>query len=376
MKLLINGSSIYKGGAEQVALSFIAECRKYPGHEYHVVIRSNLDDQIDKDSYPDNFTFYLIKKRPASSPYRFLKTMIWLNRLERSVKPDCVISTGGHGYWRPKAPLAGGFNTCHFIMPESPYFTKISRKKRLYWKLKRKIHLFFFNRLDAIFVQTDDVEKRLRGVVSPGKPLYKVSNTVNAAFLTDRQVKRKLPERTAGELRLLTVSSYYPHKNLDIIRPVVSLLEEKGFTEFKFVLTLPQEKFDPLFGDLKHRVINVGPVPIEECPSLYRECDFMFLPTLMECFSASYAEAMAMRKPILTSDLSFAHTVCQDAAVYFDPMDPEDIAGKILDLHAAPEKQNSLMDRGEEILEQYNHPEDRARRFLEICMELSSTGLG
>ena len=236
--------------------------------------------------------------------------------------------------------------------------------------------MFFFNRLDALFVQTDDVKERLSRLLSPGKPIYKVSNTVNSAFLNGRQITRKLPDRTGSELRLLTVSSFYPHKNLDIIRPLVNILEEKGLKEFKFVLTLPPEKFDPLFGDLKNRVINVGPVPIEECPSLYRECDFMFLPTLLECFSASYAEAMAMRKPILTSDMSFAHTVCRDAAVYFNPMDPEDIAEKILDLQAAPEKQKFLMDRGEEILKQYNYPADRARSFLEICTEISSNGKG
>lgn len=358
-----------------MALSFIDECRKFPEHEYHIVIRSNLADQIDQSVYPDNFTFYLIEKRPATSPYRFLKTMRWLNRLERSIKPDCVISTGGHGYWRPKAPIAGGFNTPHFIMPESPYFSSISFKKKLYWAFKRKIHLFFFNRLDVMFVQTEDVKERLSKIF-PKKTIYTVYNTMNAHFLADKQVKQKLPDRDDNELRLLTISSYYPHKNLKIIRPLVRILEEKGLTNFKFILTLPPEKFDMFFSDLKNWVINVGPIPIEECPSLYRECDFMFLPTLLECFSASYAEAMVMRKPILTSDMSFAHTVCQDAAVYFDPMNPADIAKKIIDLQEATEKQEFLRDRGEQILKMYNYPKDRARRFLEICAEISYNGEG
>lgn len=376
MRLIINASSIYKGGAEQVALSFIDECKKYPEHEYHVVLRSNLADQIDQGTFPGNFKFYLIKKRPASSPLNFIRVMRWLNQLERSIHPDCVISTGGHGYWRPKAPIAGGFNIPHYIYPESPYFRSISRKKRLFWKVKRKIHLIFFNRLDAIFVQTDDVKERLERVLSSGVPIYKVSNTVNSCFLSNRQMKPKLPEKEANELRLLTVSSYYPHKNLGIIRPLIKLLEEKGLEGFKFVLTLPPEKFDPVFGDMDRGVVNVGPVRIDECPSLYQECDFMFLPTLLECFSASYAEAMAMRKPILTSDMSFAHTVCQDAAVYFDPMDPEDIADKIIALQRDEQKQGFLRDRGEEILQTYSFAEERAKRYLEICSEISSKGKG
>ena len=55
----------------------------------------------------------------------------------------------------------------------------------------------------------------------------------------------------------------------------------------------------------------------------------MFLPTFLECFSASYAEAMLMKKPIITSNLGFAQNVCKDAAVYFDPCNPEDIIDKI-----------------------------------------------
>jgi glycosyltransferase involved in cell wall biosynthesis len=374
VRLIINGSSIYKGGAEQVALSFIHECQKYPEHEYHVVIRANLADQIEQDEFPGNFKFYLIDKRPASSPFQFIKVMRWLNRLEKSIQPDCVISTGGHGYWRPKVPIAGGFNIPHYIYPESPYFSSISFKKRLFWKVKRKVHLYFFNRLDAIFVQTDDVKERLSKVLSSGAPIYKVSNTVNSCFLSEQKMKHKLPEKQAGELRLLTVSSYYPHKNLAIIKPVVKLLEEKGLKGFKFILTLPPEKFDLVFGDVGDRVVNVGPVRIDECPTLYRECDFMFLPTLLECFSASYAEAMATRKPILTSDMSFAHTVCQDAAVYFDPVDPVDIANKIIALHGDEEKQEYLRDRGEAILKTYSFAGERAGRYLEICSEISSIG--
>lgn len=376
MRLIINAASIYKGGAEQVALSFIHECRKYPENEYHVVLRSNLDDQIDRGSFSDNFKFYLVSKRPASSLINFIRVLRWFRNLEKSILPDCVISTGGHGYWRPDAPIAGGFNIPHYIYPESPYFGLLSWRKRMFWKVKRKAHLFFYNRLDAIFVQTDDVKDRLSRVLSTSAPIYKVSNTVNSCFLSNEKMKDKLPAKEAGEVRLLTVSSYYPHKNLDIIKPVVRLLEEKGLKSFRFVLTLPREKFDLLFSEMGDSVINVGPVRIDECPSLYQECDFMFLPTLLECFSASYAEAMAMRKPILTSDMSFAHTVCQDAAIYFDPLDPKDIAEKIIALQNDGEKQEQLKNRGEEILQGYSFAEQRAESLLEICEGLCSNNKG
>jgi glycosyltransferase involved in cell wall biosynthesis len=259
----------------------------------------------------------------------------------------------------------------HFIYPESPYYASISWKRRMYWKVKRKIHLSFYSRLDVIFVQTDIVKERLSKALSPGAIILKISNTVNAVFLRDYKRASKLAVKKPGELRLLTVSSYYAHKNLDIIKPVIDMLKAKGQTGFRFVLTLPQEKYETIFGDYKDWVINVGPVPIEECPSLYQECDYMFLPTLLECFSASYVEAMAMRKPILTSDMDFAHGICQDAAVYFDPVDPLDIADKLIALSDDAGLQDYMKERGEELLLSYGGADKRAERYLEILEDLS-----
>ena len=68
---------------------------------------------------------------------------------------------------------------------------------------------------------------------------------------------------------------------------------------------------------------------VENCPKLYNQADAMFLPTLLETFSASYPEAMKMERPILTSDLDFAKDICGDAALYFNPLDSYDIANKI-----------------------------------------------
>lgn len=368
MKLIINAGSVYKGGSEQVALSFINECIGFPQNDYHVVIAPNLSRQLNLANFPDNFTFHQIRRRPASGLLNFARMMIWYRKLETKVKPDCVISTGGHGNWRPKAPLIGGFNIPHYVYPESPYFRTLSFQKRLYWKLMRWIQLLLYNRLDAILVQTEDVKSRLSGLLSSGAPVHVISNTAGAHFFRKVTSRPRLPERTRGEIRLLTLSSYYPHKNLEVINQVSQILKRRGESRFKFVVTLPEEQFIRVFGaDSTEMIFNAGPIPINECPSLYDECDFMFLPTLLECFSASYAEAMVMKKPILTSDLSFARTVCHDAAIYFNPMDPDEIADRIVSLADNPEKQRNIIREGERIALTFNTPYERADKFLKIC---------
>jgi len=372
MKLIINAASIFKGGGEQVVNSFINECKNYPDNEFHVLLCDNIYDQLDIESFDSSFYFYRLDSRPASGLIHFIKCMRYFNRLEKEIQPDCVISTGGHGYWRPKTRLVVGYNIPHHIYTDSPYFDMLPWKKKVYWKFRKIFDLFFYRRADAIIVQTDDVNKRLSKLI-PAKPIYTVSNTVNSHYLNYDTEKKFLPAKSKKEVRLLTLSANYRHKNLGIIKKVIPQLLQRGYEDFRFVLTLPESVFKEYREEsITKYLINVGPVAIKDCPSLYDDCDFMFLPTLLECFSASYAEAMVMETPILTSDLSFAHTVCKDAAVYFDPEDPVNIADKIIETAENKLLQKSLVEKGKKRFTEFETPLERAKEFLRICNQIKS----
>ena len=370
MNIVINAASIFKGGAEQVAHSFIIECIHHSEHSYTVLLRNNIATQLDFEQFPDNFSFINVPERPGKSIFQVWKSNRWFDRLAKEIRPDAVISTGGHGFWKPKVPVVGGFNIPHFIYPESPYFNQIGVKKKGYWWLKKQFDLFFYSRLDAIVVQTEDVKRRLKRLI-PDVPIHAVSNTVNAEFLKQNELESGLPPREKGEFRFLTLSANYPHKNLSIIHDVVRELKRRCRKEFKFVVTLPDDIYNTFREtDTDAHIINRGPVPIKQCPALYIDSDAMFLPTLLECFSASYAEAMKMERPILTSDLGFARTVCEDAALYYDPMSPGDIADRVLELADNAVLQNKLKKRGLELYEQLNSPAERADKFISIAADL------
>jgi glycosyltransferase involved in cell wall biosynthesis len=62
-------------------------------------------------------------------------------------------------------------------------------------------------------------------------------------------------------------------------------------------------------------------------------------------------EAMLFGVPILTSDLDFAHAVCRDAALYFDPWDLNSIRDAILTLKNDPGLAQRLVTSGKAVLE-------------------------
>ena len=69
-----------------------------------------------------------------------------------------------------------------------------------------------------------------------------------------------------------------------------------------------------------------GHVTLDELVDLYRSAAALVYPSLYEGFGIPCVEAMACGCPVAASDVASIPEVCGDAAVYFDPFDPESIA--------------------------------------------------
>ena len=79
-----------------------------------------------------------------------------------------------------------------------------------------------------------------------------------------------------------------------------------------------------------------------------------------------------MGKPILTSDLPFATTVCGDAAIYFDPYNTDDIVEKMVSLVESDQLYHHLQKKGTERISLFPSPRERALRYLEICNKIAT----
>lgn len=374
MKLLIMAVQ-FKGGSLQGVVSIIRELVKFNEHEYHIVLSKEVKAQLQGIAFPENMHLYDLPYKISNRTVNLFLNRGYFSHFEHEVNPDVVLCTSGPMYWKSVTPCLMGFNLPHHVYRESPYFDTISIASRIRWFLRRKFHRFYFRREgNAFFVQTDDVNERFQKYVGR-EEVYTVPNTYSVSYRNIEQFPPKLPPRQDGITRCLTISAYYPHKNLGIIKKVVDVLEAKRRKDILFVVTLPSDFYDLLFPtEYKDRIINVGFVPSKEGPSLYEECDIMFLPTLLECFSASYAEAMVMRKPIITSDMGFAHCVCKDAAVYFNPVDADEIAEKLISLVDDKELQHQLVAKGDMQKDQFGTSEDRVKGILDLCEMLVKEG--
>ena len=371
MKLFINTSNLKKGGALQVAHSFLTEIKENTEHNFHVVLSSKIREQINTNEYPENFTFYDYTIKPG-----ILKVITgkdtYLNKLESRIKPDCIFTVFGPAYWSPMAKHILGFANGWCYNPHSIAFKKV----RFLTKLKNLalIHLINYRILketDLLIVETQDAKNKITKFlkINPSKT-HVVSNTTHAIFSDKNQPVFKLNSRNKNEFRFLTVSANYPHKNLEIIKQISLLLASENIN-VSFWLTISDKEFYQTFAGFERWIKNIGPVDIKYVPSLYEQCDALFLPTLLETFTASYPEAMIMGKPILTSDLSFARDICGNAAEYFNPLDAKDIAEKIEKIITDGKRRENLVKEGYKQLNKFETAKSRAEKYLKICESIA-----
>lgn len=373
MRLLINTATTFKGGGVQVAKSFIEECTQYPEHEFIVILGLNLTPLLDQKSFPSNFEFFQIPYRPATRVFSFKDPAEFLKKIENKYRPDIVFTTSGPAYWRPIAPHLMGYNLGHYIYSDSPYFQKIKLIRRLKWKLKGTIIKHYVKRdADAYVVQTEDVRYRLKEWLRTEKSIATISNTYGEQYNHVLKISEKLlPESESNEFRFLILSAYYDHKNIEILNEIIPFLQRNENSNVKFVTTLPDEVFREIFTESAQKnILNVGPVKPDDCPQLYLETQAIFLPTLLECFSATYAEAMKMKSPIITTNLGFAKTICGNAALYYDPIDAQDAYNKIMSLVEDPILYKGLLENAEHEILKFNSASERAAKYIDICTQM------
>lgn len=360
MKLVINTVNLKVGGAFQRSVSFLNELKHLGQDEYHVFLNSEISELIDIKSYSSNFSFYFFDNSPASLKYR-KKIIKEFNRLESLIAPDVVFSFVGPCYWRPKTPHLVGFGIPHIVYNDYSYVKKYGLKTKLEMIYKKRWTKY---EADYYVVQTQDVKERLSNVINVDlSKIYLVSNGIGEQYKNVQVIRRPFDSKLK---KLLMISTYRPSKNFDIIKEVIPFLKNESI-HYEFHITIKEKDYEENFKGYEKWVVNHGHVKPKDCPQLYNECDAMFLPSHLECFSASYPEAMKMMKPILTSDLSFAKTVCEDSAVYFNNLNAKEIAEKIVELFKDESFYNDLVNKGLNRLTTFDDSHEQAIKYLKIC---------
>ncbi len=222
-----------------------------------------------------------------------------------------------------------------------------------YWAMRLSLHKALAHAA-AIMVPTNFVKEQ----VEAGWPARaaRISVTYEAASNlvndSDRPVK---PQPN----QLLYVGNYYPSKNISSLIDAIGLLAALK-PEVKLTLVGKKDSFaEQLEAEIgaKNLSANIefrGYVTDAELSKLYQNAALFVFPSLSEGFGLPPLEAMAAGCPVISSNASCMPEVLGNAAAYFGPHDPKDIANKIQALLNDPNELERLRQAGLEQVKKYS----------------------
>lgn len=373
-RIFLNASTCIVGGGVQVAVGFLHYVHQRldeVGWEVVAVASPQVYEQCKTLSARPGWRLELITPSPASVLGGWGGRRR-IHRLIAEFKAQMCFTIFGPSYLWLDIPEVSGFADPTVTNPNKYYLRNHHGGQKLSSLFKACVKTLAVRRVHRFWVETSTAQIGLaRRLGIPTEKIEVVPNAVNQLFVP-------LPgPPPPGRTRILHLSAYYPHKNHALLLPVAKALRRlyPDF-DFEFVVTLPPDgqpwkELSDRFGraGLAERIQTLGPLEVKNCPSAYRDCHVVFHPSLLEVFSATYLEAFAAERPLVASDLDFAHEVCGDAALYFDPLVAEDAAAALFRAAADQELRDELIRKG--VIRHAGFPkaDDKNQRLLRLISE-------
>ena len=235
----------------------------------------------------------------------------------------------------------------------------------IYWLKFLAYKLVFWlaiKRAQKVFVPSQFVKDEL--VKRYGLKAEKVIVTYEGVEIQSSKRRTILDKYNIQKPYLLYVGSVYPHKNIERLIEAIVALNTLLITNHQKRVTLVVVCARSVFWErLKEKVKRMGAeeyvnltgfVPDEELAVLYREAKAFVFPSLSEGFGLPGLEAMAQGTPLVASDIPVFREVYGEGALYFNPLDPDDIITKIKELLENPNLQQSLRKQGPLVANRYS----------------------
>src|SRR5690348_10122630 len=148
-----------------------------------------------------------------------------------------------------------------------------------------------------------------------------------------------------AHLRLLYVGNSSPYKNLDCLFGALPEIRRRAPGATLFLTCRSDHPLCKRTG-----AIGLGYLGGRALKSAYQLATVLVTPSLVESGNLILTEAMAMGTPIVAANRAYARDLCGDAAVYFNPDQPAELAAAVSDLLEHEEKRRDLVRRGFEIV--------------------------
>lgn len=357
MNIAVNTRFLLGDGLEGVGYFtrevFSRLVRQHPEHQFYFL--------FDRPYTPAHLYAPNVHPVVVSPPARHPLLWKWwydvkLPGVLRRIKADLLVSPDGYCSLSTKVPQCLVVHDLGFLHQPATY---------------RKTHLAYFKRYYPRFVQKARTiaavsehtkQDLIRQYKTPTGKIDVVYSAAKDVFqpLPFEEKQRVKEQYTEGREYFIYTGAIHPRKNLVNLLKAFSLFKKRQRVSWKLVLAgrlaWKNDEFLTLLKTYKFRddVVLTGYLPESELARLTASAYALVYPSLFEGFGVPVLEAMKCGVPPLTSEGTSMQEIGGDAALYFNPAEPPDIADKLMLIYKDENLRSQLILKGKEQVAQFS----------------------
>lgn len=299
------------------------------GVDFHVA--------VPKEIHPDyKFSFKVVK---CGSFNTHLWEQISLPRYLKSIGSPLLISFTGCGPLNYSNQIMTIHDVSHERYPE--WFSK--NYYRFYHYMMPRIG----KKAHAVLTVSEFSKKEIVNTLGiNAEKIHVVHSNVPFHNKPSKEEILSFTRNPEAERYILAVSSMDPRKNFIRLVEAFDKIKDKSVKLYIIGMSFKAFNTPDLQKLIGENVHLPGYIPDEKLQTMYQNALLSVYPSLYEGFGLPPLESMTYGCPVINSDIPALREVSQDAALYVDPYNVDDITQKIEQLLVDEPLRKELQEKG------------------------------
>ncbi len=384
----MNAVSAKMGGASTYLRGLVRECARLTEHEFIWYVPPGAGEVFR--NCPAHFSIVTTSAGSLRTLRRLYWDQVTFRKIVRETSPDLVFSTGNFAVLscpaRQVLLVTQSVPFCAVWLKE--VFPRKPLLSRLETRLRRWLICLSAKRADVVMTPTRAMLEDLgrfvaldarRTLVNP----FGVEPPSSCLAPAPCQ-ETLIGADPSGAVRLSYVSLYAEHKNLNTLLKAMPVLNRSparrfflkttanpGWEGAKWACTHEEDLALAAKPGVAQWVQFVGPFGGRRTRAIYRGSDIFVFPSIAESFGLPLAEAMSFGLPVVAADTPVNREICCEAAVYFRPMDADDLAEAVRRVSEDASLRERLGCEGRRIARERFRWDEHVRRILAVAESAS-----
>ncbi len=335
---------------------------KISDYKFTLIIYKDLESEIKKD-LENSFNYLTTDIKHYSLKEQFFLPFILYN-----LKPDLVHFTH---FNKPILYFGKSVITIHDLIKHFFKGPQNSTKNSLiYWP-----KYFFYRIFTNYIIKHNDIivpsnfwrDYLLKTFHLDPKKITTTHEAVDPNFKIIHKSKTSptTTENINPKPYILYTGNLYPHKNIEII---IKSLQSLPNIKLKIICARNffSQKIEELVNkfNLQSQVEFLGYIPDQNFKKIYSQALALVHPSLMEGFSLTGLEAMALGCPVISSNSSCLPEIYQNSVLYFNPTNKKELIKQIQKLESNPTLRQKMIKQGYIQVQKYSWDKTAQKTFF------------